>query len=192
MFLALWCFSPAFGTPLYYHMVDKLGFDQRFIGQLSALTAAGGVVGAYIFLRFFADKTVVFRAVFSIVAACTGVLAYLVLAQPSTNAASFAIPLNLFVGMVMQIGALTIFSMAASACPPKAAGFAFAVLMSLYNGVEQLSAVIGARLYQQVFERQLEPLLWLAAMSFMLCLVLVPLLRRLEQDPLQSEDLARP
>lgn len=192
VFLALWCFSPAFGTPLYYHMVDKLGFDQRFIGQLSALTAAGGVVGAYIFLRFFADKTVVFRAVFSIVAASTGVLAYLVLAQPSSAAASLAIPLNLFVGMVMQIGALTIFSMAASACPPKAAGFAFAVLMSLYNGVEQLSAVIGARLYQHVFERQLEPLLWLAAMSFMFCLVLVPLLRRLEQDPLQSEDLARP
>lgn len=189
-FLALWCFSPAFGTPLYYHMVDNLGFDQRFIGQLNALTAVGGVAGAYIFLRFFADKTVVFRAVFSISAACAGVLAYLALAQPSANAASIAIPLNLFVGMVAQIGALTIFSMAAGACPPKAEGFAFAALMSLYNGSEQLSAVIGARLYQHVFERQLEPLLWVAAISFLLCFALVPLLRRLEKNSVDPNGVA--
>ncbi len=182
VFLALWCFSPAFGTPLYYHMVDNLGFDQRFIGQLNALTAAGAVVGAYIFLRFFANKTVVFRAVFSISAAFVGILSYLALAQPHANAAAIAIPLNVFVGMVAQIGALTIFAMAANACPPKAEGFAFAVLMSLYNGVEQLSAVIGARLYQHVFDRQLAPLLWVAAISFLLCFALVPLLRRLEKS----------
>lgn len=186
VFLALWCFSPAFGTPLYYHMVDNLGFEQRFIGQLNALTAAGGVAGAYIFLRFFADKTVVFRAVFSICAACVGVLSYLSLAHPGADAATIAIPLNVFVGMVAQIGTLTIFSMAASACPPKAAGFAFAALMSLYNGTEQFSAVIGARLYQHVFERQLEPLLWVAAIAFLLCFLLVPLLRRLEQNPVPN------
>ena len=182
-FLALWCFSPAFGTPLYYHMVDNLGFDQSYIGQLNALTAIGAVGGAYIFLRVFADKTVVFRAVFSLCAAIVGILSYLALAQPSDYAAVIAIPLNLFVGMVAQIGTLTILTLAASACPPKAAGFAFAVLMSLYNGVEQLSAIIGAQLYEHVFQRQLAPLLWVAAISFTLCFMLVPLLRRLETDP---------
>jgi MFS family permease len=179
-FLALWCFSPAFGTPLYYHMVDNLGFDQSYIGQLDAVTAIGAAGGAYMFLRVFADKTVVYRAVFSICAAIVGILCYLALAQPNDYTAVIAIPLNMFVGMVAQIGALTIFTMAASVCPPKAAGFAFAVLMSLYNGVEQLSAVVGAQLYQHVFERQLAPLLWVAAISFVLCFPLVPLLRRLE------------
>ena len=183
-FLALWCFSPAFGTPLYYHMVDNLGFEQGFIGELNALTAMGAVGGAFIFLRVFADKTVVYRAVFSVCAGIAGVLAYLALAQPSEHAAVIAIPLNIFVGMVTQIGTLTILTMAASACPPKAAGFAFAVLMSLYNGVEQLSAILGAQLYEQVFERQLAPLLWVAALSLMLCFALVPLLRRL--DPVAS------
>lgn len=189
-FLALWSFSPAFGTPLYYHMVDNLGFDQRFIGQLNALTATGAVAGAFIFLRFLANKTVAFRAVFSVSAAFVGVLSYLALAQPHTNAATIAIPLNLFVGMVMQIGVLTIFSMAASACPSKAEGFAFAALMSLYNGVEQLSAVIGSRLYQHVFDRQLAPLLWVAAISFLLCFALVPLLHRLKKNSADPEGVA--
>ncbi len=187
VFLALWCFSPAFGTPLYYHMVDNLGFDQNYIGQLNALTAVGAVGGAYIFMRVFADKTVVYRAVFSIGAAIVGILSYLALAQPHDYSAAVAIPLNLFVGMVAQIGTLTILTMAASACPPKAAGFAFAVLMSLYNGVEQFSAIIGSQLYEHVFERQLAPLLWVAAISFTLCFALVPLLRRLETDAVAPE-----
>ena len=182
-FLALWCFSPAFGTPLYYHMVDNLGFEQSYIGKLNAMLAVGAVGGAYIFLRFFAGKTVVYRAVFSICAGIAGVLAYLALAQPHDYSAVIAIPLNLFVGMAAQIGTLTIFTLAAGACPPKAAGFAFAVLMSLYNGVEQLSAILGAQLYEHVFERQLAPLLWVAAASFLLCFALVPLLRRIECDP---------
>lgn len=62
-FLALWCFSPAFGTPLYHHMVDNLKFDQRFIGQLNALTAAGGVAGAWLFAHIFADKSITARDV---------------------------------------------------------------------------------------------------------------------------------
>lgn len=180
VFLSLWCFSPAFNTPLYYHMVDTLGFEQSYIGKLNALTAVGGVMGAYVFLRFFTDKTVVYRAVFSLCAGITGVLCYLSLTQPHDYSAALAIPLNIFVGLVQQIGTLTILSMAASACPPKAAGFAFAVLMSLYNGVEQFSAIIGSRLYENYFDRQLAPLLWVAAASFALCFALVPLLRRLK------------
>ncbi len=185
-FLALWCFSPAFGTPLYHHMVDNLQFDQRFIGQLNALTAAGGVAGAWLFARVFADKSIAARATFSTGAAAAGVLAYLALAQPSAQAAAIAGPLNVFVGFTAQIGALTIFTIAARACPPRAEGFTFAALMSVYNGVEQLSAVLGARLYQNVFDRDLAPLLWLAAASLLLCYALVPLLRRLDAPPRET------
>jgi hypothetical protein len=185
-FLALWCFSPAFGTPMYHHMVDTLKFDQRFIGHLYALTAAGGVAGAWLFSRYFANMDIARRATISVIAAFVGILSYLALAQPHEHAAAFAVPLNVFVGMVMQIGALTIFSLAARACPPRVEGFTFAALMSLYNGVEQLSAVIGARLYEQVFDRALTPLLWVAALSILSCLALVPLLRRLEMSALPA------
>ena len=105
----------------------------------------------------------------------------MLLAQPSANAASLAGPLNVYVGLVNQIGTLTIFALAASACPPQAAGFTFALLMSLYNGVEQLSSLIGARLYNDVFDKAFEPLLWIAAASLLCCLALVPMLPRQER-----------
>ncbi|BAU50326.1 folate/biopterin transporter [Sulfurifustis variabilis] len=178
-FLALWCFSPAFGAPLYYHMVDRLHFEQQFIGQLGALTAGGAVIGAWVFARRMADRTLVWRAKFSVTAAAAGMLSYLLLAEPHPYVATVAMPLNVFVGMVAQIGTLTILSVAAQACPPRAEGFVFAALMSLYNGVEQLSAVVGARLYEQAFERSLAPLLWVAAASLLLCFVLIPSLKRL-------------
>ena len=56
-FLVLWCFSPGFGAPLYFHMVDTLHFDQQFIGQLAAFTAVGGVVGAWIFGHVLAKRS---------------------------------------------------------------------------------------------------------------------------------------
>jgi MFS family permease len=182
VFLTLWCLSPAFGTPLYYHMVDNLRFEQHFIGHLNALMAVGGVIGAWLFTRVFADRTITFRATFSIFAGVAGVLSYMSLAQPGENAAQIAVPINIFVGTVAQIGMLTIFSMAAAACPPRAAGFAFAALMSIYNGVEQFSAVIGSRLYDQAFDRSIAPLLWVAAISLLCCLALLPWMRRLDED----------
>ena len=178
VFLVLWCFSPGFGAPLYFHMVDTLHFDQQFIGQLSAFTAIGGVVGAWFFGHVLSKKSVAMQANVAIAAAVTAVLAYLLLAQPSAYAQTIAAPLNVTVGMLNQIGALMIFSVAARACPPGAEGFTFAVMMSIYNGTEQLSSVIGSQLYEHVFHHEFAPLLWVAAASLAACFLLVPFLHR--------------
>jgi MFS family permease len=177
-FLMLWCFSPGFGAPLYFHMVDRLQFDQQFIGQLSAFAALGGVVGAWLFGHLLARRSVAVQANVAIAAAVAAVLAYLTLAQPSAYAQTIAAPLNATVGMLNQIGALMIFSVAARACPPRAEGFTFAMMMSIYNGTEQLSSVIGSQLYEHVFNRSFAPLLWVAAGSLVLCFLLVPFLQR--------------
>jgi len=179
-FLALWCFSPGFGTPMYYHMVDTLGFDQKFIGHLGALTAGGGLIGAVIFARTFSQRSVTFRAVFSIVSAFFAILSFNALLQPHAYTSTIAVPLSVMTGLIAQIGMLTILTLAATACPHRAEGFVFAAMMSLYNGMEQLSAIAGARLYQQAFNREIGPLLWVAAVSFLLCFALVPWLKRLE------------
>ena len=187
-FLVLWCFSPGFGAPLYFHMVDTLHFEQQFIGQLGAFTAVGGVIGAWLFGHLLARRSVAMQANFAIAAAVAAVLAYLVLAQPSSYAQTVAPPLNITVGMLSQIGALMIFSVAARACPPGAEGFTFAVMMSIYNGTEQLSSVIGSRLYEQVFHHSFEPLLWVAAGSFSLCFLLVPFIHRQQSTLVAVED----
>ncbi len=178
VFLVLWCFSPGFGAPLYFHMVDTLRFDQQFIGQLAAFTAAGGVIGAWIFAHVLARRSVAVQANAAIAAAVAAVLTYLLLAQPSTYAQTIAAPLNVTVGMLNQIGALMIFSVAARACPPRAEVFTFAVMMSIYNGTETLSSVIGSRLYEHVFHRDFASLLWVAAASLATCFLLVPFLHR--------------
>jgi Na+/melibiose symporter-like transporter len=187
-FLAIWCFSPAFGTPMYYHMVDVLHFDQQFIGQLTALTSVGGLVGAILFTRLLANKSVSFRATFAVIAASCVILTFHLLTQPSSYASQLAPVLNVLSGAIMQIGALTIFAIAAVACPPRAEAFTFAALMSLYNGAEQFSAIVGSRLYDQYFDQQLGPLLWVASGSFLLCLLMLPLLRRLDKNADDDND----
>ncbi len=178
VFVVLWCFSPGFGTPLYFHMSDILHFDQQFIGQLSAFTAVGGVIGAWLFGHVLARRSLAVQANVAISAAILAVLAYLALAQPSSHAQTVAAPLHVSVGMLNQIGMLMILSVAARACPPRAEGFTFAVMMSLYNATDQFSSVVGSRLYEQVFHQSLGPLLWVAAASLALCYLLVPFLSR--------------
>ena len=187
-FLAIWCFSPAFGTPMYYHMVNVLNFEQAFIGQLTALTSVGGLIGAILFTRLLANKPVSFRATFAVIAASCVIMPFHLLTEPSSYASQLAPVLNVINGAIMQIGALTIFAIAAIACPPRAEAFTFAAFMSLYNGVEQFSAIIGSRLYDQYFDQQLGPLLWVASASFLLCLLMLPLLSRL--DVIADDDVA--
>lgn len=134
LFLMLWCFSPGFGAPLYFHMVDTLHFDQQIIGRLGAFAALGGVLGAWIFGHLLAKRSVAVQANVAITAAITAVLAYQLLATPSAHAQTLAAPLNVAIGMLNQIGALMVFSVAARACPPRAEGFTFAAMMSIYNG----------------------------------------------------------
>ncbi len=185
VFVVLWCFSPGFGAPLYFHMTDVLRFDQQFIGQLSAFTAVGGVLGAWLFGHVLARRSVAVQANIAIGAAILAVLAYLALARPSAYAHDIAAPLHVSVGMLNQIGMLMILSVAARACPPRAEGFTFAVMMSLYNAADQLSSVVGSRLYDDVFHQSLAPLLWVAAGSLALCFLLVPFLSR--QHPSQPD-----
>src|SRR5207244_10776872 len=50
-FLAFWNFTPSFGTPLFYHMIDHLKFDQYFIGQFSDIACRGAGHGALVYRR---------------------------------------------------------------------------------------------------------------------------------------------
>jgi MFS family permease len=48
-FLFCYYFSPGFGTPLYFHMTDRLGFSQAFIGALASVGAAGWIAGGLLY-----------------------------------------------------------------------------------------------------------------------------------------------
>lgn len=175
-FLAFWNFSPSFGSPWYYHQVDTLGFTQSFIGILGAIGAAGQVIGAIAYGKFFAARPLKQQLIFSITSGTVGTLAYLLLVTPSDYSAAIAISINIVFGAASMIATLSTLTLAAQACPSKAEGFTFAALMSVTNLFAQLSAIIGARLYVNVFH-SLTPLILVSAAFTFACFILLPILR---------------
>lgn len=168
-FLAFWNLIPNFSTPLYYHMVDRLGFDQYFIGQLASIGSVGATLGSLAYCsvadRFSIQQTLVASILLSVMMA----LGYLLLHDGLSAAV-----LSFCSGIVSMLALLSLFSLAASTCPPRAAGFTFAALMSIYSATAQIAAMLGGYLYEWVFDRQIVPLIYLAALCTLTALAWIP------------------
>jgi MFS family permease len=168
-FLAFWNLIPNFSTPLYYHMVDRLGFDQYFIGQLASIGSVGATLGSFAYRslsdRFSIHQTLVVSILLSVIMA----LGYLLL-QDGLSAAV----LSFCSGIVSMLALLSLFTLAASICPPHAAGFAFAALMSIYSATAQIGAMMGGYLYEWVFHQHIVPLIYLAALCTLSALAWIP------------------
>jgi MFS family permease len=172
MFIFLYYFSPGLSTPLYYYMTDDLGFSQAYIGLLGSISAAGWVVGALLYRRFFGNLTLKNLLNLSIAIGTAGGLAYLFFWNETAAAIiSFG---GGFAAMLTTVATLTL---AADYCPPRAEGFSFAVLMSIINLANTLADNVGAFLYTHVFHRALPPLVLISAAFTAFAFVLVPLLR---------------
>ena len=180
-FLAFWHFSPSFGTPWYYHQTDTLGFTQAFIGGLGAFEAFGGVLGALCYWRYLSKRCLRQQLACGICAGGIGTLLFLLLLNPSSYSHVVAVAVNVVVGAATMLALLASLTLAAQACPARSEGFTFAALMSVNNGVTQLSAIIGARLYTDVFNSILPLILVSAAFTFA-CFLLLPILRQTHID----------
>jgi MFS family permease len=172
MFIFLYYFSPGLSTPLYYHMTDDLGFSQAYIGILGSISAAGWVVGALLYRRFFGNLTLKNLLNLSIAIGTAAGLAYL-LFWNETAAAFISFGAG-FASMLTTVATLTL---AADYCPPRAEGFSFAVLMSIINLANTLADNVGSFLYTHAFHRTLPPLVLISAAFTAFAFILVPLLR---------------
>ncbi len=171
-FLFLYNFSPGLSTPLYFTMTDNLQFSQGYIGILGSISAAGWIVGALLYHRLFDDLTLKRLLNLSIVFGTLTTVAFVFL----SNEASAAIIYFCagFAGMLAMVATLTL---AADYCPPRAEGFAFAVLMSVCNLASTLADNVGSFLYTHLFDHSLRPLVLISAAFTAVAFVLVPLLR---------------
>lgn len=182
-FICFWQFSPSFGTPMYLHMTDTLKFSQAFIGTLGAIGSLAAVAGALIFNRTLADKFSTKTLLYwSAALGVVGTLSYLLLINPATTGtATTAIVLSLVFGVTGQIATLTVLNLAAHACPKRVEALAFACIMSVYNFSAQGSSILGSWLYENMFAKSMAPLIVVSAMFTALCLLLIPILPRLEE-----------
>lgn len=168
-FLFFWNFSPSLGTPLLYYQTDVLGFSKIFIGVLGAISNASGIIGALLFFVYgyrFRLQTGLHIAV------GLGVISTLSFLG-MTGSISAVIIFFLF-GLLSQITHLAVLDLAARACPARAEGTVFALLMSCLNIGRSGANMLGGWLYDQV---GLTTLIIISAGFTAVCWLIVPFLK---------------
>jgi predicted MFS family arabinose efflux permease len=168
-FLFLWNFSPSFGVPLEYHMVDALGITKVQLGVLESLGSGAAMLGALAFGR--CASRLAPRSLLNVVIATgvAGTLAYYGLVGWWS-----AVALTVSVSFVSAIALLATLDLAARAVPHGAEGTYFAALMSVSNLGTTGGEWLGGQLYDLVGLR------WLIAVSAAAtatCWLLVPWMR---------------
>jgi MFS family permease len=169
-FLFLYYFSPHFGTPLYFHMSDRLGFSQGFIGFLSAVGSVGWIIGGVLYRWRLNRLSRLALLRLSIVGGVLSTLACLGL-----NSQASAVLIWVLTGIASMIAMIATMSLAAESCPEGAEGFAFAGMMSIVNLTNPVADTLGSFLYDDVFGRQLPPLILVSAVATGLVYFLIPL-----------------
>jgi MFS family permease len=190
VFIFLYYFSPGLSTPLYYHMTDDLKFSQGYIGILGSIGAAGWVVGALLYRRFFDGLTLQRLLNLSIALGTVTTLAFL-LFWNETAAAIISFSSG-FSAMLATVATLTL---AADYCPKRAEGFSFAVLMSIINLANTVADNIGSFLYTHAFGKSLPPLVLISAAFTAFAFVLVPMLHlgnKRQGEPVELRERLEP
>ena len=168
-FILLWTFSPSFGVPLEYHMVDVLGISKIQLGLLASLGNGAAMLGALAYGRY-APRFSLPQLLYAAVAVGTGgTLAYYGLVGWWS-----AVALTVTVSGVSAIASLATLDLAARAVPSHAEGTFFAALMSVNNIGTTGAEWVGGQLYALVGLR------WLIAVSAATtaaCALLVPWMR---------------
>ena len=174
-YLFCYYFSPGFGTPLYFHMTDRLGFSQGFVGLLSSVNAGGWIAGGLLYRWALRDRDTQDMLRLSIMGGVATTLAYLALTGPIS-----AVAVYFAAGVAAMLATIATLTLAAEVCPEGAEGFGFAALMSVINLATPLSDTVGSALYEHVFAAQLAPLIVVSAGFTALAL---PLLRFMPLPP---------
>ena len=168
-FIFLWNFSPSFGVPLEYYLVDTLGVSKIFLGTLSSLGSAAAIVGAAVFGKICRRLPMRRLLNLSIAIGVVSTFAYWRLVGRWS-----AIALTIGTGAISMIATLATFDLAARSCPDKAEGTFFAALMSIANLGTAGSAFVGGRLYDWM---GLKPLILVSGLTTAACWLIVPLIR---------------
>jgi predicted MFS family arabinose efflux permease len=168
-FIFLWNFSPSFGVPLEYHMVDVLGITKIQLGVLASLESGAAMLGALTFGRYARRLAPGSLLTAAIAIGVAGTLAYCGLVGWWS-----AVALTVSVSFVSAIAMLATLDLAVRVVPLHAEGTFFAALMSVSNLGTTGGEWLGGQLYDLI------GLPWLIAVSAAAtaaCWPLVPWMR---------------
>ena len=182
-FIFLWNFSPSFGVPLEFYMVDVLAISKIQLGVLATLSSGGAMVGALLFGGY--ARRVPLRQLLnlSVAIGVAGTLAYYGLVGWWS-----AVALNVTVSLITMVAILATLDLAARAVPAHAEGTFFAALMSVNNLGTTGSTWLGGWLYGRV---GLNWLIAVSAAATAACWLLIPWIRLEDETLTRAEPAAR-
>ena len=177
-FILLWNFSPSFGVPLDFYMVDVLGVTKIQLGVLESLASGAAMLGALVFGRY--ATRLASRPLLNLAVALgvIGTLAYYGLVGWWS-----AVALDVTVSFVTAIAMLATLDLAARAVPRRAEGTLFAGLMAVSNLGSTGAEWLGGQLYDLV---GLNWLIAISAAATAACWLLVPWVRLPEPPKLSG------
>jgi predicted MFS family arabinose efflux permease len=168
-FLFLWDFSPSFGVPLDYFLVDRLGVSKMFLGTLDSIDAVGAILGAFLYGKCCQGVSIRKLLYVSVAIGAASTFSFWGLVGFKTAAA-----LTFINGVVAMVANLATFDLAARSCPDRAEGTFFAALMSVANLGAAGSGFVGGWLYERI---GLSPLIMVSGLATLACALIIPLIR---------------
>lgn len=168
--LMYFCFNffMSFGVPLYFFESKTLLFSQTQIGQLSACTASGMLLGTVVYSKLLKAKSITSQLILSIVLMTISTVAYLGLSDMGSG-----IALELMRGTSTMIMLLAIYAVAAEVCPRRAEVSIMALLVAVRNLATETSTFTGGNLFTHVFHNQYHPLVLTSTLWASLGMILV-------------------
>jgi MFS family permease len=176
--LTLWSFNPVWGSVLYVHMTEDLGFSEQSFGNVTSAFFLGSLLGSISYGIYCRSVRLSRLLHLSILAAVVSNAVYWKLGSLTS-----AYVVSVIAGAAYMTGTLIQLDLAARIIPARAAATVFATVMALTNFAGAGSEAIGGWLFEAAkvsYGREMAFGLVVAVSvaAALGCWLLVPLLRR--------------
>ena len=141
--LTLWSFNPVWGSVLYLHMTEGLGFSEQAYGNVTSAFFAGSLLGSVGYGIYCRSVRLSVLMHLSILAAIVSNAVYW---QVSSLASAYVI--SVFAGAAYMTGTLIQLDLTARIIPVRAAATIFATVMALTNFAGTGSEAFGSWLFE--------------------------------------------
>ncbi len=164
--------SPGFGTPLFFYQTNTLGLSKTFLGMMTLVGAAFGLLTATLYYQFCRKISMRGLLITSIIIHALGTLFYLLYKTPTA-----AVLITALEGATQTLAILPVYDLAARGTPRGSEALGYSVMMSVWNLTNSLSDWVGSTLFTK-YSFDFAHLVWLNASTTALVLLVIPFLPR--------------
>lgn len=177
--LTLWSFNPVWGSVLYLHMTEGLGFSEQSFGNVTSAFFAGSLIGSIgygIYCRSVRLSTLLHLSILAAIASNA------IYWQVSSLTRAYVV--SAIAGFAYMTGTLIQLDLIARVIPARAAASSFAFVMALTNLAASASEAFGGWLFEagrEAYDQRTAFSLAVSAsvVTAMSCWLVVPVFRRL-------------